>query len=323
MAGTPAMRVDALVIPEPDLNATTDLVRVLEAAGFHAVWVADSPPLAWPDVYVTLALCSRTTTRIRLAPGVTNPVTRHASVTANALLTLHRLSGARMELGIGVGYSAVRAAGLKPATLGALASYVAEVRATFRAHGTSIPVFIAASGPRALLAAGRLGDGAMVTVGTHPALVRRALASIRRGAEETGRDPDGIDVAFLAGLAIADDPAEARREASPVAARRAKDADFHPEFFLPPELEHLRADALEVARHYDVQRHVDPAAPHNRLVTDALVDAFTLAGTPEHCAEKVRAMVKAGATRVVLFPAGTERRRTLERFVADVLPRLA
>lgn len=162
-----------------------------------------------------------------------------------------------------------------------------------------------------------------MTVGTHPALVRRALAQIRQGAEQAGRDPREIEVVFLAGMAIAEDWEEAKREASPVAARRAKDAEFHPEFFLPPELEHLRADAQRVARAYDVQRHVDPGAPHNRLVTDALVDALTLVGTAERCAQQIAAMREAGATRIALFPAGSERRRALERFVQEVLPKLA
>jgi len=316
------MKLDALVLPDPDLKVTLDLVRFLETNGFHCAWIGDSPPLGWPDVYVTLALCSAETSRITLAPGVTNPITRHPSVTANAVVTIHRLSGGRAELGIGVGYSAVRAAGLKPATIQALAEYVADLRRIFQAQDVSIPIYIAASGPKALLAAGRLGDGAMVTVGTHPALVRRALAQIRQGAEQAGRDPGAIDVVFLAGLAISHDWEQAKREASPVAARRAKDAEFHPEFFLPPELEHLRRDAEQVARHYDVRRHVDPEAPHNRLVTDELVDALTLAGTPERCAEKIEAMREAGAGRVALFPAGTERRRALELFVQSVLPRL-
>lgn len=316
------MKLDALVLPDPDLKVTLDLVRFLETNGFHCAWIGDSPPLGWPDVYVTLALCSAETSRITLAPGVTNPITRHPSVTANAVVTIHRLSGGRAELGIGVGYSAVRAAGLKPATIQALAEYVADLRRIFQAQDVSIPIYIAASGPKALLAAGRLGDGAMVTVGTHPALVRRALAQIRQGAEQAGRDPGAIDVVFLAGLAISHDWEQAKREASPVAARRAKDAEFHPEFFLPPELEHLRGDAEQVARHYDVRRHVDPEAPHNRLVTDELVDALTLAGTPERCAEKIEAMREAGAGRVALFPAGTERRRALELFVQSVLPRL-
>lgn len=317
------MKLDALVIPDTDLPRTVDLVRFLESSGFHAAWIADSPPLGWPDVYVTLGLCAAATSRIRLGPGVTNPITRHPSVTANALVTLQRLSGGRAELGLGVGYSAVRAAGLRPATVAQLTAYVGELRRTFEARQVPVPIYVAASGPRTLLAAGRLGDGAMVTVGTHPALIRLALAQIREGAEQAGRDPRKIDVVFLAGMAIAEDWEEAKREASPVAARRAKDAEFHPEFFLPPELEHLRADAQRVARAYDVQRHIDPGAPHNRLVTDALVDALTLVGTAARCAQQIAAMREAGATRIALFPAGSERRRALERFVQAVLPKLA
>jgi 5,10-methylenetetrahydromethanopterin reductase len=312
--------LDMLVIPEPDLGATVDMVRFLESRGFGCAWIGDSPPLDWPDVYVTLALCGVQTSRIALAPGVTNPVTRHASVTANALVTLHRLSGGRMKLGIGLGYSAVRAAGLKPARLQELTTYVAALRRTFEERNVSIPIYVAASGPRTLMTAGQLGDGAMVTVGTHPVLVRRALEYIGRGAREAGRDPRRIDVAFLAGLAISPDPEEARREASPVAARRALDAKFHPEFFLPPELEYLREDAERVARHYDIRHHTAPDAPHTRLVTDALVDAFTLAGTPEQCRQKLQAMEAAGATRVALFPSGKNRRGAVELFAQALLP---
>ena len=311
-----------LVLPEPDLQATVDLVRFLESHRFGCAWIGDSPPLDWPDVYATLALCSAATTRITLAPGVTNPVTRHSSVTANALVTLHRLSRGRAALGIGLGYSAVRAAGLKPARLHELTAYLAALRSTFRERNVSIPIYVAASGPRTLSTAGQEGDGAMVTVGTHPVLVRRALETIRRGAREAGREPEKIEVVFLAGLAISLDREEARREAAPVAARRALDAKFHPEFFLPKELEYLRADAELVARHYDLRRHTDPRAPHTDLVTDALVDAFTLAGTPEQCLRKIRAMEEAGARRVALFPSGKDRRGAVELFVQAVLPRL-
>jgi 5,10-methylenetetrahydromethanopterin reductase len=312
--------LDMLVIPEPDLRATVETVRFLESHGFGCAWIGDSPPLDWPDVYITLALCSARTSRIALAPGVTNPVTRHASVTANALVTLHRLSEGRTRLGIGLGYSAVRAAGLRPARLQELSAYLTALRRTFEERGVSIPIYVAASGPRALVTAGQVGDGAMVTVGTHPVLVRRALQYIARGGQEAGRDPARIDVVFLAGLAISPDPEEAKREASPVAARRALDARFHPEFFLPPELEYLRGDAERVARHYDIRRHTDPDAPHNRLVTDALVDAFTLAGTPEQCRQKLQAMEAAGAGRVALFPSGKNRRAAVELFVGQFLP---
>jgi len=49
---------------------------------------------------------------------------------------------------------------------------------------------------------------------------------------------------------------------------------------------------------------------------------MTLVGSAARVAGQLRAMREAGALRVALFPAGTERRRTLERFVQEVLPGL-
>ena len=75
--------LDVFLIPDrDDSSATLRMVRLLEASGFHGLLVPDSPPTHWRDPYVTLALCARETQRLTLATGVTNPVTRHVSVTA-------------------------------------------------------------------------------------------------------------------------------------------------------------------------------------------------------------------------------------------------
>jgi len=169
--------------------------------------------------------------------------------------------------------------------------------------------------------AGRVADGALVSVGTHPSIVARALEHIDKGAREAGRTLADLDVAFLAGLSIADSWEEARREAAPIAARRAKDAQYHPGFFFPPDLEHLRPEAEAVAREYNYQEHLSADASHIKYVTDRIVDAYTLAGTADGCADKVEAMRKAGARHVVLFPTGHDRLGALRRFVDRVLPR--
>ena len=59
------------VLDDESLARTVDLVRFLEASGMACAWIADSPPLLWPDVYVTMGLCAGATSRITLAPGVT------------------------------------------------------------------------------------------------------------------------------------------------------------------------------------------------------------------------------------------------------------
>ena len=314
------LRFDMLVVPGDDPRGTVETVRFIEAHGLAGAWIGDSPPLAWGDVYATLALCAAGTSRITLGPGVTNPITRHSSVTANAMVTLQRLSEGRALLGIGVGDSALRAQGMQPAPLATLVQYVDEVRRICAERKVDVPVYVAASGPKALYVAGRIADGAIVSVGTHPSLVKQAFGQIAKGAAEAGRTPDDIDLVFIAGLAIGRTWAEVKRDAAPVAARRAKDAQYHPDFFFPSGLEHLRAEAETVARHYDYRQHMSPDASHTRFVTDAIVDAYTLAGTPDTCAAKLTAMASEGVRRVALFPTGRDRQGAMEAFVTSVLP---
>lgn len=316
------MIFDMFVIPEQDPRNAVETARYLDANGYGAAWIGDSPPISWGDVYATLALCSQATSRVRLRTGVTNPLTRQATVTANAIITIAKLSGGRADLGIGTGDSALRALGLKPSTLAGLARYVEEVRGICRDRGVRVPVYVAASGPKALTLAGRIADGAIVSVGTHPSLVRRALERIAMGAAEAGRTLADIDVAFMAGLSIADSWEEAKREAGPLAARRAKDAHYYPDFFFPPDLEHLRGEAESIATHYDYRQHLDADASHARFVTDRIVDAYTLAGTEEDCVRKIGDMRAAGANHLVMFPSGHDRLGAMRRFTDTVMNRL-
>ena len=77
--------------------SSTDLVEVVRLAdenNFHNLWLIDSPA-AYRDVWTTAALCAVNTSRIRIGPGVTNPVSRHPQVTADAALSVHEISGGR------------------------------------------------------------------------------------------------------------------------------------------------------------------------------------------------------------------------------------
>src|SRR3954454_10330118 len=73
-----------------------------EALGYASVWLGESQ-LIWRELHTLLGALAVRTTRVRLGTGVTNPVTRHPTVTASAVATLQELSGGRMALGMGVG----------------------------------------------------------------------------------------------------------------------------------------------------------------------------------------------------------------------------
>lgn len=314
------MIFDVMIVPEQNPKNAVEIACFLDENGFNGAWIGDSPPLGWGDVYASLALCGAATKRVKLRTGVTNPLSRDVVVSANAIITIQSLTGGRAALGIGTGDSAVRALGGKPARFAALLEYIEGIRRICAERGTFVPIYMAASGPRALETAGRIADGVLISVGTHPSLIRQALALVAEGARKVGRSMSDLDVAFHAGLSVYDDWNEAKRNAAPLAARRAMDALFHPEFCFPPDLESLRPAAERVAQRYDYRQHLHADASHRDLVSDELVRAYTLVGSSEDCITQISAMKCAGANHISLFPSGSDRFGAVRIFSQKVAP---
>ena len=73
------------------VRTMADYAQLAEQVGFESIWLVDTQ-LICPELYVMLAACAMATERLKLASGVTVPVTRHESVTASGLATLQELS---------------------------------------------------------------------------------------------------------------------------------------------------------------------------------------------------------------------------------------
>ena len=80
--------------------------KAAEEAGFDSLGISDSPAI-FKELYVTSAYCALNTSGIRVISAVTNPVTRHPSVTASGLFALDQLAPGRIGLGIATGDSAL------------------------------------------------------------------------------------------------------------------------------------------------------------------------------------------------------------------------
>jgi alkanesulfonate monooxygenase SsuD/methylene tetrahydromethanopterin reductase-like flavin-dependent oxidoreductase (luciferase family) len=152
------------------------LSRQAESAGFAYGWIFDSHVL-WQEPYPLLTLMAVNTERMRMGTCVTNPAVRDATVTASLLATLNRISGGRMDLGIGRGDSSRRVMGKKPTTLVRLEETVKDIRELcagrqIEYEGRAIqmswategvpPVWVAGYGPKALRCAGRIADGVIL-----------------------------------------------------------------------------------------------------------------------------------------------------------------
>ena len=154
------------------IDAIAGQERVAEESGFNHMTFLDSQNLS-RDIYAMMTISALNTSRIQIGQFVTNPYTRHPSVTANATATVNELSGGRAFLGIGTGFSAVRTMGMGKRTfrefresIDFFRKYTAGEEAEFKGakmHSEwvrqPLPIYIAADGPRTLELAGELADG--------------------------------------------------------------------------------------------------------------------------------------------------------------------
>lgn len=269
--------------------------RLAEAIGCDSVWVIDSQLLC-REVYLTLGACLAQTTTLRVATGVTQPITRHPSVAASALATLAEAYGERVILGIGTGFSSLRTIGLPAAKIAEVEHYVGAVRAllrdgiAWRDAPLHVPIVVAASGPRMTRAAVRYADGIILHQGISPDLLSRALGWAREG----GTPPE---VSCWVPFAMADDPREARER---VRARVAGALmNTNPDWFEGED----RAAVLRLQHSYNVSDHATARPDHAALVTDSLIARYAVAGTPDEVREQLaRVMAQPGIDRIILTP---------------------
>jgi 5,10-methylenetetrahydromethanopterin reductase len=308
-----------------------EMAQLAENLGYSHVWVGDSQ-LIWREVYVNLGAIGAATSRITIAQGVTNPITRHATVTASALATLAELTGGRVALGIGAGDSSVETYGERPAKLSKLRETVETVRVLLLggtvdvgtgsatldwAKPTSVPMFIAGSGPRILGLAGEIADGAIILVGTAPDQVRAAIACISDAAANVGRDldADGFRFVLWAPCSIGEDGAAARDFVKSHVARVLK----RPlPFGLSAEDQRV---VEEVYKEYEYYQHMVVGAKHSDPVPDAMVTRFAIAGTPDQCREQVRALADTGLHQIAIIPHSPDPkdRSTLVKTFAEIM----
>ncbi len=289
-----------------------ELAKLAEDLGFDNIWVGDSQ-MIWREAYLNFGAMGISTSRAILGNGVTNPTTRNIAVTASGMITLSELTGERAVLGIGMGDSSLETLGLKPAKLaeleekiqlfrGLVAGEEVEIekgfksRITFAHPGQKIPVYIGASGPKILKLSGKIADGTIVLVGTHPAYLDAALDKIEEGALESGRTLQwevpaaggGFEAVCWTPCSIQEDGKAAREAVKSHVSRVLKRA-------LPFELtEEDKAVQKKVYEHYDYFEHMVAGTGHGSVVPDEMVEKFAIAGTPSECRDQVKRLVQTG-----------------------------
>ncbi|MFX1510860.1 MAG: 5,10-methylenetetrahydromethanopterin reductase, partial [Promethearchaeota archaeon] len=272
---------------------------------------------------------------IMIGPGVTNPYLINPVQTASTLMSLDNLSGGRAILGIGAGDKiTLNLLGIdrkKPLTAvkestsifrtifdtGKIKDFEGEVFSVEKAKVAyektgDIPIYIGAQGPKMLQLAGAIGQGVLVNA-SHPVDFEFAIKQIKKGITDAKRKASDVDIAAYASVSVAPDMKKATKAAVPVVAFIVAGS--------PPvvlERHGISPESVEIINK-GLSKGDFPSA--FEAVTDEMLDAFCIRGTPSECTEKIQALQKVGITQFVFgSPIGPKKRISMELASKEILP---
>jgi len=320
-----------------DVALVRAMADAADACGYAMVGIADTPGNAM-DPWVATALLAAQTRRARVAVCVTNLVTRHPAVSAAAIASVDLLAPGRAVLGIGVGHSGTRNLGAASLPPGELAEGVTFIRTLLRGEPASYrggaahlpwvtrpcPVFVAASHPRSLAAAGAAADGAFINYGLGPEDVATSTRALADAARTAGRRADDVEVWQIACLDCSEDGETSRRKIGAilafVSAYVVGGGDPARRGVPPAYREPLR----ELRRRYSTRPgDADAALVAELGLYDYLSRRLAVCGTPAECLAQVRAAQAAGVRRLMFTVSlAADPIRTVRLFGERVLPAL-
>lgn len=308
------------VSPRETFERFLQIAKKMEALAVNMMWVVNSQ-LAMKDAYIALALLAREAATLKFGTGVTNLITRHPTVVANAMNTLAFLAPGRVRVGLGAGDSAVFPLGKKPMAIADLKAGVEELRSLMRGDrrdygagevGLSFksdpppPVYLAASQPRMLELAGEVADGVIIMGPTDPDTVKMQLASVDAGARKAGRDPASIKRDLWVTIAVGGDDAinDVKSWASAQARWLTKWKA------VPDSLERFRSEMEHAAGSYDFGAHLSRSADHASGISDEFAKVLAVVGDEQECTRRLLGLPIAGLSSITmtLLSGGRERR---------------
>ncbi len=312
----------------------TELVKlgeIAERANFDGVWTSDHfqpwqaneghSAAAW----VTLSALTQKTSRIKFGTGVTCPTFRYRpAIVAQVWANLSLLSPGRVFLGLGAGEKLNEgAAGGGWATYEERAARLSESIEIMRKLWTgeevdhrgkfwevkgrlydppkeTIPIYVAAGGPKSARLAGKSGDGLVTGAGLlkkQPEL----KSEFEKGAREAGKDPKSLPI-VVEHWAIVGTEKDAKLPAQKWQ-------------FTPKAWEHGYFDNISPL---NIENKASKEVPLEKVYEDWAVS--TDAGEHENA---IRELARLGATHVVVHVATENQKEVIDFFGGKVIPRLS
>lgn len=319
-------------------RGTARVAAEVEAAGWDGLLVVDSQNLSG-DPYVALAMAATTTTRLGLGTGVTNCVTRHASVTACSIVSVDRISNGRAVLGIGRGDSALAHLGRAPAKPRVFERYLRQLQTYLRGEavpfeeieiaaeiapplaglalaeappasridwiagrGNKVPVEAAASGPTVIALAAKHADRVMFALGADEERIAWGIDVARKARADAGLDPQGIAFGAYLNCACSPDIDVARSLVKGGLTTFARFSVMHGKASGPIS-DDDRSVLHRLHDSYDMRAHTRGDSAQAGTLTPDFIDRFAVVGTPEQCMNRLKRLAALGLDKIAITGA--------------------
>jgi 5,10-methylenetetrahydromethanopterin reductase len=308
-------RIGIAVSGGPNPADIIDLIVLAESLGYESAWVAEGHG---GDQFAILAACAMRTSRILLGTSISSVFVRTAPTIAMAASTVADLSGGRFILGLGSSHKAQvgpehGVAYGKPLTrtretVALVRELIREGQVRFEGQTIriesfnlwytpqqrNVPVYLSAVFQKGIALCGEVADGIILTRSTLRS-TGTVRAQLSEAARQVGRDPARIEVTSLLPTSVGD-----TKEAALAALRPG--IAFYAGFF--PRYNRMMAEhgfAAEAAAIAEAWKRGDHAAAE-QAVSDAMIDATSIAGNPEQCRARVEAYRQSGIDVPIISP---------------------
>ncbi len=314
----------------PDFRDPRTLLRhatIAEQVGFNTIWVTDHfQPWFHTGAHgchswIWMSTAMEIVKTIPFGTAVTAPILRyHPALIAQAFATIQAMHGERIILGVGTGEGMNEIPlGFEWPNLGERRARVIEAIEIMRMlwtgdlvdfHGkfydlkaslymkASIPIYIAAVGPKMARVVGQMGDGFICNPPTEIDYITKVLfPEIQNGARSAGRSFERIKKVYELDVCYAEDYDQALSSIKHVVAPLSSQAIAKP-FSDPRELENV---SKEIS------------------MTD-LARSYVVSTNPEDFIKRIEDLFAAGFDQVCILSFSPDEEKFLQMYKREILP---
>lgn len=314
------------------IHEMIELAQLADDIGMDSIWMSDH--LCFRDSMTTSMALLASTKKIKVAAAPASPYSRNPIITAMALATMDEFAPGRVIGSPGTGNAAaLKEAGMEsPHPLQTMREYVEILRRylkgdtvnfqgkMFQINGAKmgflpaapIKMYITAVRSRMLQLGGEIGDGVLLSAGCAPGYIRKCADEVGAGAQKGGKAVGAVDVGGFVTAAVSDNPQEA--------------IDANKQFLAYIFRNVHHAENIRLGGGKVDQEGLAAAVGKRdweaakRFISDELVFAHSVAGTPGDCARQLEAFTKGGLNLPIVLPTGTqEARKRVVRMAREIV----